>query len=142
MNTQDQPIHATLVADNQRLDFLPAFFGPGSMMVEEFLVYAWMRRLSNCYSGGCWHYYTLSNGGHYMAPEMGGRLTLLVDGNGYEGSMSADAAGIVVCMFVLGQLMHQVNEGAAQDHLVEQYHALREFAVSHPECDAICCAID
>ena len=28
MNTQEQPVTASLVAEAQRLDFLPAYFGP------------------------------------------------------------------------------------------------------------------
>ena len=143
MSMQPEAVTATLIPEGaQRLNFLPAKFGRYFMRGES-LVYAWMRKLSEDYSGGFWHYYTLSNGGHYMAPEMGdARLTLLVEGNGYEGSMSADAAGIVACMFALGQLMHQVEDEAARDHLVEQYHALHSFAVFHPESGAICRAID
>ena len=32
MNTQEQPVTASLVAEAQRLDFLPAYFGPRLMM--------------------------------------------------------------------------------------------------------------
>jgi hypothetical protein len=40
-------------------------------------------------------YYELSNGGFYMAPCLDKKLTMFVEGNGYEGILSADAAGIV-----------------------------------------------
>ena len=85
MSMQPEAVTATLIPEGpQRLNFLPATFGRYFMRGES-LVYAWMRKLSEDYSGGFWHYYTLSNGGHYMAPEMGdARLTLLVEGNGYE----------------------------------------------------------
>lgn len=39
MNTQDQPVTASLVAEAQRLDFLPTYFGPRLMMRGEALVY-------------------------------------------------------------------------------------------------------
>ena len=82
MNTQEQPVTASLVAEAQRLDFLPAYFGPRLMMRGEALVYAWLRRLCERYNGAYWHYYTLSDGGFYMAPDLADRLEIEVDGNG------------------------------------------------------------
>ena len=85
MNNQAQeliPLAAVLVDDEHRLDFLPTYFGPRLMMRGEALVYGWMRRLAEGYNGGFWNYYTLTNGGFYMAPVLG-RLRLEVDGNGY-----------------------------------------------------------
>jgi hypothetical protein len=98
----NQPVTASLVASNRRLTFLPTYFGPRLMMRGESLVYAWLRRLSEDYNGGFWNYYELSNGGFYLAPELTGRLCLEVDGNGYSGELSADAAGIVATLFALG----------------------------------------
>jgi hypothetical protein len=45
----------------------------------------------------------LSDGGFYMAPDLADRLEE-VDGNGFRGELSADAAGIVATPFALGQL--------------------------------------
>ena len=59
MNTQDQPVTASLVAEAQRLDFLPTYFGPRLMMRGEALVYAWLRRLCERYNGAYWHYYKI-----------------------------------------------------------------------------------
>lgn len=87
MNTQEQPVTASLVAEAQRLDFLPAYFGPRLMMRGEALVYAWLRRLCERYSGAYWHYYTLSDGGFYMAPDLADRLEIEVDGNGFRGEL-------------------------------------------------------
>jgi hypothetical protein len=100
-NQQQQPVTASLVADNHRLTFLPSYFGPRLMMRGEALVYAWLRRLSEDYDGGYWNYYTLTNGGFYMAPKPDKRLRVEVDGNGFSGEMSADAAGIVATLFAL-----------------------------------------
>ena len=117
MSTQEQPVTASLVAEAQRLDFLPAYFGPRLMMRGEALVYAWLRRLCERYNGAYWHYYTLSDGGFYLAPDLAERLEIEVDGNGFRGELSADA-------------------------LIDRYHFLRGFAAGHPEAAAIYRAID
>jgi hypothetical protein len=33
-------------------------------------IFAWMDRFCEGYSGGIWSFYTLSNGGAFMAPEL------------------------------------------------------------------------
>lgn len=132
------PVTAALVADEKRLNFLPAYFGPRLMLRGEGLVYGWMSRLADAYNGGFWNYYELSNGGFYMAPELG-RLRLEVAGNGYSGEMSADAAGIVATLFALGQIVAQID---GTDALIDRYHYLRDFAGDHPEASAIYRAID
>lgn len=142
MNTQDQPVTASLVAEAQRLDFLPAYFGPRLMMRGEALVYGWLRRLCNRYSGAFWHFYTLSDGGFYMAPNLSAPLQIEVDGNGFQGELSADAAGIVATLFALGQLAAETAGTEAADALIDRYHSLAAFATSHPEAAAIYRAID
>lgn len=132
------PVAASLVAEGDRLSFLPAFFGERMMMRGESLVYGWMDRLSEDYNGGFWHYYTLSNGGFYMAPATEKRMRMAVEGNGYEGEMSADAAGIVATMFALCQLAAETED----DHIIDLYHLLRAFLDDHPEGGLIFRAID
>ncbi len=56
MTTQEQPVTAPPVAEAQRPDFLPAYLGPRLTMRGEALVYAWLRRLCDRYSGAYWHY--------------------------------------------------------------------------------------
>lgn len=112
------------------------------MMRGESLVYAWLRRLSEDYNGGFWNYYELSNGGFYLAPELTGRLCLEVDGNGYSGELSADAAGIVATLFTLGQLAADNQSTDVADVLIDRYHFLRDFARDHAEAAEIFRAID
>jgi hypothetical protein len=138
----NQPVTASLVASNRRLTFLPTYFGPRLMMRGESLVYAWLRRLSEDYNGGFWNYYELSNGGFYLAPELTGRLCLEVDGNGYSGELSADAAGIVATLFTLGQLAADNQGTDVADVLIDRYHFLRDFARDHAEAAEIFRAID
>jgi hypothetical protein len=159
MNVHEQPVTASLVAEAQRLDFLPTYFGPRLMMRGEALVYAWLRRLCEHYSGAYWHYYTLSDGGFYMAPRLAESLAIEVDGNGFRGELSADAAGIVATLFALGQLaaeaadreaaaseagdaLTEVAASEARDALSDRFHFLRGFAAGHAEAEAILRAID
>lgn len=139
---ENQLVTASLVPDNNRLFFLPSYFGPRLMMRGETLVYAWLDRLSQDYNGGYWHYYTLSNGGFYMAPKLSDPLCLEVDGNGFSGELSADAAGIVATLFALGQLAAEVEGTDAADDVINSYHFLREFVDGHAEAGPIFRAID
>ena len=81
---------ATLVPDAQRLDFLPRHFGRHMMTVEQHL-YARLSDLSQDYSGGFWNFYDLSNGGCYLAPTAPDQFRIVVQGNDFEASLSADA---------------------------------------------------
>lgn len=138
----NQPITVSLVHASHRLTFLPSSFGPRLMMRGEALVYAWLQRLCKRYSGGYWHFYTLSNGGFYMAPALSQRLHLEVDGNGFSGEMTADAGGIVATLFALGQLAAEMENTEAADVLIDRYHFLRSFADGHAEASVIFRAID
>jgi hypothetical protein len=60
------PITAARVPDEERMNTLPTHFGRHLLNVEN-ATYAWLRELSEEYSGGYWHFYELSNGGFYMA---------------------------------------------------------------------------
>ena len=137
MNSTDAVV-ATRVSDAERLDFLPVFFGTRLMMRGEAMVYDWMKRLCEDYNGGFWNFYTLSNSGGYLAPARAEPMRLAVDGNGFEGLMSADAAGIVATLFTLSQLSIDTQ----QDSISDLFHALREFAGEHAEAELIFGAID
>ena len=140
---EQTPVTASLVSDDARLDFLPFYFGPRLMMRAEALVYGWMGRLSKDYTGAYWHYYTLSNGGFYLAPAYDGQMRVEVAGNWFEGELSADAAGIVATLFALSQIAAEAQaKGLDADALIDRYHFLRDFAAEHAEGPAIFRAID
>lgn len=130
------PIEAHKVPDEARIHTLPRHFGRHMLTVED-AVYCWMRRLAPEYSGGYWHFYELSNGGFYMAPE-GPPLLVHVEGNGYQGLMSSAAAGITACLFSFSQL----SFGIADEVISSRYYQLRDFAIEHREAAAILAAID
>jgi hypothetical protein len=143
-------ITAKRVPVRSRMNMLPKHFGIKHMVRVENAIYDFLRALSEDYSGGFWQFYELSNGGFYMAPDESyhpkvGRaraqvkkLRVRVAGNGYEGEMSADAAGIVACLFAFSHLSFRLESEAIGEH----YQRLREFALDHPEASAIMSAID
>lgn len=134
---QDEPIIATPLDGDQRINALPFHFGKHLLRIEA-MIFDFMGRLSPDYAGGHWLFFNLSNGGFYMAPSYDAPMRISVVGNDYQGSMSADAAGIVACLFAIGQLAAMYSE----DSTIEHYHALREFALGHAEGAAILQAID
>ena len=131
-------ITATLVSDSDRLSFLPRVFGVRAMMRAESMVYDWMGRLCEGYGGGYWHFFSLSNGGMFMAPNSEDGYRIAVDGNGFSGHVSSEAAGIVATLFALCQLAEQTGA----DRLIDLYHLLRDFASTHEEASLILSAID
>jgi hypothetical protein len=130
-------ISANLVPNNRRLSILPHFFGPEYMIRAETAVFQFMRMLSPEYDGGGWNFYELSNGGFYMAPASYERMTI-ESTNGYKAEVSADAAGIVACMFAFTYLC----ETTEQDRHIQLVYHLRGFATEHAEWSAIYRAID
>jgi hypothetical protein len=130
-------INAREVAGYERMQTLPKHFGR-DMLTVEYAIYAFMRKLAREYTGGYWTFFELSNGGFYMAPECETTLVVCIDTNGFEGTMSADAAGITACLFALSHLSFQVRNESIANH----YHLLRDFALGHAEAGTILAAID
>src|SRR3546814_15530527 len=73
--------------------------------MAETQLFATMRRLSPAdYGGGFWEFYERGGEPLYLAPKSQDRLRISWDGNGYEGEVSADAAGIIATLFTLSDL--------------------------------------
>jgi len=143
MNTElDQAVTATPVADGERLNFLPWLFNRKFTAGEQ-AAYAWMSKLAaEDYHGGFWNFYKLSNGSGYMAPAEDKPFRVVNDTNGFEGEMSADAAGIVATLFAISTLFEVMPQGAALNGLIDRYYALRDYAAGHKDVRAIFGAID
>lgn len=131
------PVTERLIPEVERLAFLPRYLGTLAV-VGEGMVFDAMRELSDTYRGGSWAFYGLSNGGFYMAPQIDGPVRVVCAGNFYDGEMSAQAAGIVACLFALNRLAWR----AKSDHVCRVYEQLLEYARDHPEASAIGAAID
>jgi Antirestriction protein len=137
IDTISQNIAAREIPNDERLQILPRHFGR-HMLTVEYAVYSFMRKLANQYTGGYWRYIELSNQGFYMAPEHDTTFNICVDSNGFEGQMSADAAGITACLFALSHLSFQIQHESIATH----FHQLRDFALEHAEASVILAAID
>lgn len=132
--------------EDERFDCLPKLFGSKPyVLTGENLVYVMAEKLSSSYKGGYWHMYRLGNGAYYMAPSSPERFTIDGDLTGFSGEVSADAMGIIACLFALGavsQDAYSKDREAAAEHLGDMYHALMDYASQHPESAAIFGAID
>ena len=127
---------ATSVPDEQRIHFWPQRFGSIPQWITlEPRTFALMDRFCAEYSGGIWSFYTLSNGGAFMAPDADGddkwHLFNGMNGNGAE--MSAEAAGVAVCLI---EYSHHACRTEC-DAMTEHYYRLRDYALLHPESNAI-----
>ena len=136
-------IRAIKVPEHLRSGFLPRVFGPEHYGAAEAAGFAAMRRLCPEYRGGSWHFFDLSNGGFYMAPEdsvpvgQAPSMMLVSPPSGMEATLSFDAAGIAATLYVL---MAVFWEGS--DSMVNAYYRLRDFAIEHPEHQGILRGID
>lgn len=135
-------ITATQVTDENRISFWPQYFGgiPQWMLLEP-RIFGRMDRLCDNYRGGIWHFHSLSNGGAFMAPEAENddeAWTLFNDMNGNGAEMSAEAAGIAACLI---EYSHHACRTEC-DAMTAHYYRLRDYALSHAECNAIMLIID
>lgn len=129
---------AALVAEAQRIRFIPRMLPGVPVLIAEFTVFNWMERLSAQYAGGLWNYYEVSNGAFYMAPTGHGPMLLEWADNYFSGDLSEDAAGIVASLFALSHLSFRFNSNA----LADNYTRLLDYAYCHPEAVLIGRAID
>ena len=135
--TSNATIKTVRVPESKRMNTLPRHFGR-QMMMGEALVYQSLQFVCEAYSGGLWDFFELSNGGFYMTPRLEGPLRIRCEGNGFDGEMSCDAAGIVACLMAFNTLACQTREA----HLGELFYQLRDFAAQHAEAASIFAAID
>jgi len=132
-----QPVAATRVAEAVRSGCLARHFGMDHLTVEAW-VYHMMARLCAEYDGGYWHYYELSNGGFYMACNAADYFDLAVQGNGFMGRVTADAAGVITCAMVYSHLSFMLRDGA----MGRAFLLLREYVDAHAEAGRILAALD
>lgn len=128
---------ASIVPEGRRMEFLPSKFGVTAMLKVETAVFAWIERLCPAYTGGYWNFVELSNGGAYMVPSGAETFDVCVEGNGFDGRVSADAAGVIATAFALNGLIWQ---GHAK--LCEKYEQLLDYISHHPDQIAIRRALD
>ena len=138
MNT-NETITATVIAEADRTKVTGEIFGLHFPMHLEPRIYAMADMLAEDYNGGFWIFHRLSNGGWFMSPDVDHGFDVVCE-NGFVGTLSADALGITACLYAYSHL--SFGEGAFAEICAEQYHLLREYAMDHPEAEAILAAID
>jgi hypothetical protein len=135
----NQIITRQMVADDQRTNVTAELFGIYFPLQLEPFVFSMASRLSEDYGGGYWLFYTLDNGGFYIAPDSDGQFQVTSE-NGWEGFMSADAFGITACLFAYSNL--SFGSGQFAETCADQYHLLREYLMEHAEAVEILAATD
>ena len=136
MNTT---ITRQLVKDSDRVNHTAGIFGVHFPMRLEPFVYSVTDSLASEYNGGYWEFYSLSNGGFYMAP-VSDRIFHVSCDNGFEGNLSADALGITACLYAYSHISFSDDDFAGT--CAQQYHLLREYMLEHAEVRGILGAID
>lgn len=134
----NQPITRQLLPTEQRLDITAWLFGINFPIKIEPTIFQLASTLSPDYSGGYWQFYTLSNGGFYMAPD--DHLFRVSCENGFEGILSAEAFGIVCCLYTYSGL--SFGSDSLAETCAEHFHWLRAFALDHADAGAVFRAID
>ncbi len=133
-------IERKLLDLRQRMSVPAAIFGVLFPLRVEPFIFGIASKLSLDYDGGYWHFYRLSNGGFYMAPDSDRPFKVQCE-NGFDGSMSAQGFGIVCSMYAYSNLSFggppRLVESCSQ-----QFHLLREYALEHIEVAAIFAATD
>ena len=137
-NAHDR-VTARVVPNAARAVLAGRLFGLHFPMRLEPTVFSIAGSLAKTYTGGYWHFYSLSNGGFVMAPH-GTREFEVACPNGYTGTLSAEALGIAACMYAFSQL--SFDRGAFSEVCAEHFHWLRAFAVDHSEASGILAACD
>jgi hypothetical protein len=138
--TVQSNVTRVLVPEDRRLAVTEKLFGMHFPLRLEPLVYTITERLTKDYQGGYWNFYTLSNGGFYMAPAGDRNFHVMCD-NHFEGDLSADALGIVSCLYTFSNLSF-AGPDAFADICSDHYYWLREFMLEHSEAEAILGATD
>ena len=138
MNTQST-VTRMLVLDDQRLAITEKLFGVHFPLQLEPVIYNITGRMAEDYTGGFWHFYSLSQGGFYMAPSED-RIFHVICQNQFEGDLSADALGITACLYAYSHL--SFTDGNIAREYARHYHRLREFMAEHKEVAAILGATD
>lgn len=130
---------ATLVSGEARLAFLPNLFGRSLLIIAEKAVYGFMEKLSPLdYGGGFWDFYEHDGYPLFLAPKSKSHFRITGDITGFQGDVSAEAAGIIATMFAFSHLSFQFQS----ERLSEGYGRLYVYSADHPEAAEIFQAID
>ncbi|BEO60043.1 hypothetical protein SMQE30_04660 [Serratia marcescens] len=130
---------ASLVSDADRLSFWLQHFGDIPQWLHlESPIFSWLNLLCKDYHGDYWEFYTLNNGGAFIIPSTEGEYILFNALNGNSATVGHEAAGIIACLITYSH--HACRTEC--DAMTEHYYRLQDYALNHPECNAIMRIID
>ena len=132
-------ITSSVVPESQRMAVVDKLFGIQYVLVLEPAVFRFAETLASKYKGAYWTFHTLDNDGFYMAPRSDTTFAVCCE-NGFEGKLSADALGIVSCLYAFSAL--SFGDGSFAETCAVKYHLLREFAFQQADARAILRATD
>ena len=135
-----QKVSSQQVSDKQRIQHTADLFGIRFPLNIEPAIYSIAGSIATEYRGAYWEFYSLSNGGFYMAPCSDKAYQVSCD-NGFEGMLSADALGITACLYAYSHLSFTANPAFA-DICSNHYQWLRAYMLEHVEAGTILAAID
>ncbi len=138
-NNGTSALTAILVPDADRQSFWLQHFGdiPQWLRIES-PIFSWLDLLCKDYHGDYWEFYTLSNGGAFIIPSTEGEYVLFNALNGNGATVGHEAAGIIACLITYSH--HACRTEC--DAMTEHYYRLRDYALTHPESNAIMRIID
>ena len=134
----NRPQTPTVVPDSRRVNFLPALFGPRRMIAGESMIYSVVGQLDTNYRGAMWDFLEVDGKPLYLRLDGEGQIGIQWHDNGFQGTVSTDAAGIIACLISFSSLSFD----DPTDLMADAFHRLREFASEHRKADTICRAID
>ena len=121
-------IEKTPVPENKRIGFLASQLGRMHYKFE-MLTYHVMSRYCEGYPGGYWNFYTLSNGGFFMALDSDRAFRVVNEMNFCDETMSAEAASIGANLYALSGVAFESQDPKIGAH----YGSLYEFIGEHEE---------
>ncbi len=145
-DTGGNTVTRQIVPEASRMETVDKLFGIQYVLKLEPTVFQFAEHLADNYDYGYWQFYTLSNGGFYMAPQSKAAVSVsdtvynVCCPNGYDGQMTADALGIVACLYSYSNL--SFGDGEFAELCANHYHWLRAYAMEHKEVCSILRAID
>lgn len=130
-------IVATLVTDqNDRIRCLPDIAGIRSTLLES-AIHERLRIRFDQHISDHWDYFSLSNGGFYMAPQSDAPFSLTFDGE-FQHEVSANTAGLIACATAYQALAFVKGGGC----FAKAYYQLSDFIFQHHDAGLIRAALN
>jgi len=140
MTDNPSPVSIEVVPEDQRLAISKKLFGNLFPLAIESAIYTFADHLCTHYKGGYWDFYSLSNGGFYMAPDQSDDFHVVCS-NQFVGDLSPNEFGMTACCYAYSHLSFSDVKSLSQLS-AKHYHLLRDAIMDHPDGPKILAACD